>query len=294
MRTRTNKRFILLCLLPALCFYVLVVIVPTIAAFYFGFTKWDGFNQARWVGLEHYAKAMAQLVSGGVFRDAFLNTIFIAVVPMGFILALSLFFAYVLHRGVIGAKLFRVVFFFPNVISFVAICLLWRLIYEPTPEGMANQIVALFGFEPVVWLQHSDLLKSIVPMVIWTSVGFFMVLFLAAMQGIPESLYEAARIDGAGNWRSFWRVTLPLILDTVAMAVVFLIIGGLKFFDMVWVLTAEMPTPETHTMATLFYQKAFKEFSIGEGTAISVMLFLMVFVVSVVAFKAVRRGSIEY
>jgi len=289
-----RKKFVLACVLPALCVYALIVIVPTVAAFYFGFTKWDGVSSPRWVGLAHYTKALGQLFGTGVFRRAFFNTLFITIVPMVLILSISLFFAYVLHRGVAGAKLFRIVFFFPNMISLVAICLLWRLVYHPTAEGAANRLVALFGFKVVTWLEQGLMLKSIVPIVVWASVGFFTVLFLAAMQTVPESLYESAKIDGASDWRMFWRITLPLVRDTIAIGVVFLIIGGLKFFDMVWVLSHEMPVPETHTMATLFYQKTFKEFTIGYGTALSVILFLMAFVVSVLSLKVIRREAIQY
>jgi len=294
-RKRTDTAFLVLCTVPSLFVFTAIVVLPTAAAFVLSLFKWDGFTGAQWVGIRHFAQILKQLFFGGPFQLAFLHTLFIAVVPAVLILCLSLFFASVLHRGLAGGNFFRVVFFFPNVISAVAVALLWRLIYEPTDSGIANQIVAFLGFDRVTWLAPDILLTSIVPMVVWSSVGFFTVLFLAAMQSIPETLYEAARIDGASNWKAFWHLTLPLIRDTLVVGVVFLVIGGLKFFDYVWVLTAESPTPATHTMATLFYQEAFKVFRIGYGTAISVVLFVIVLVLSAVSLAIGRRSrGVEY
>jgi raffinose/stachyose/melibiose transport system permease protein len=294
MSSKDTRSFLMLCLLPAMLVYLLVIILPTLAACAFSLTEWDGFLPPKWIGLDNYTRALNELSHDGIFRDTVLNTLFITFVPMIFVLVISLLFAFVIHRGIIGASFFRVVFFFPNVINLVAIALLWQLIYQPTPDGLANTFIASFGFHPVTWLAHEHMLAATIPIIVWASVGFFMILFLAAMQGIPESLYESAKLDGAHGLRVFWSITLPLIKDTIAISIVFMIIGGLKFFDMVWVLTSESPTRETHTMATLFYQKSFREYDIGYGTALSVILFLTVLIVSLVSLRLARRETVEF
>src|SRR5262249_50532327 len=207
--------------------------------------------------------------------------------PGVLILSLALFFAYSIHQRIRGARLFRVTFFFPNVISAVAIALLWTLIYSTTDVGLLNNLLKA-GFhikEPIPFKESSRLMWALVPMIVWSATGFYMVLFLAAMENIPESFYEAARLDGASSGKLFWAITLPLMWDVLTTGIIFLIVGGLKFFDAVWVMENGRPTNVTHTMSTLMYSKVFEEYNIGYGTAIAVLLFLLVLLATLVSFR---------
>ena len=132
------------------------------------------------------------------------------------------------------------------------------------------------------------------PILIWQSTGFYVILFLAGMEGITAALYEAARIDGAGLWTLFWRVTLPLLWDVVTTGVVFLLIGGLRMFDLIWVLTNQRPPTSSHVVATYLFQKAFKEYDVGYGTAVAVVLFLVMFLLSLTALRLLEREAVEH
>jgi len=188
-----------------------------------------------------------------------------------------------------------VAFFFPNVISAVAIALLWVLIYSTTDVGLLNNLLKMLGRrEAFAFTESGHLLWAIVPMSVWTATGFFMVLFLAAMENIPETYYEAARLDGATPARQFWHITLPLMWDVLTIGIVFLVVGGLKFFDAIWVMENGRPGPATHTMSTLMYSKVFQQYDIGYGTAIAVLLFLLVLAATLVSLRLLRRERVEY
>lgn len=291
-RGRGRGLFIAVFLGPPLLVYSVFVLLPAVNAFRYSLTRWDGLSPPLWVGLENFRKLVA---SGSLFLTAFGHNLFLTFVPGIIILSLALFFAHIIHQRIRGARLFRVAFFFPNVISSVAIALLWILIYSTTDVGLLNNLLKMFGHkEPIAFTQSSRLLWSIVPMSVWTSTGFFMVLFLAAMENIPETYYEAARLDGASRAAQFWRITLPLMWDVLTTGIVFLVVGGLKFFDAIWVMENGRPSSATHTMSTLMYSKVFEEYNIGYGAAIAVLLFVLVLMATMVSLRLLRRERLEY
>jgi ABC-type sugar transport system permease subunit len=287
-----QRLFILAFLGPALALYGLLVLLPAVNAFRYSLMRWDGLSDPVWVGLRNFG----HLLSGSSdFLSALGHNLFLTVVPGVLILALALFFAYMVHQRVRGARVYRVAFFFPNVISSVAIALLWVLIYSTTDVGLLNNLLKALGQkEAIAFTESSRLLWSIVPMSVWTATGFFMVLFLAAMENIPEVYYEAAKLDGATSARQFWHITLPLMWDVLTVGIVFLAVGGLKFFDAIWVMENGRPSPSTHTMSTLMYSKMFEQYDVGHGTAIAVLLFLLVLAVTLVSLRLLRRERVEY
>jgi len=135
---------------------------------------------------------------------------------------------------------------------------------------------------------------SLVPVLVWMMTGFYMVLFLAAMENIPEEFYEAAVLDGASGARQFWHITMPLIREVLVVGVVFLIITMLKLFDIVWVMENQFPQRDSHVMATLVYQKVFTEYNVGYGAAVAVVLFLLVFAATLVTLRFSRKEALEY
>ena len=131
-------------------------------------------------------------------------------------------------------------------------------------------------------------------MLVWTATGFYMVLFLAAMENIPVSFYEAARLDGATAWQQFRSITIPLMWDVLTTGIIFLIIGGLKTFDTIWILENGRPNPDTHVLSTLMYSKVFEEYNIGYGTAIAVILFLISLTFALLSRRFLQREALEY
>lgn len=293
MKRRQQRLFILSFLGPPFALYALFVLLPAINALRYSLTRWDGLGTPVWVGLKNFAVIFSP-ESG--FPKALGNNLFLMLVPGPIILCLALFFAYSIHQRIRGARLFRIAFFFPNVISSVAVALLWILIYSTSQAGLLNNLLRTFAHRtsPIAFADHNHLMWAIVPMIIWSATGFYMVLFLAAMENIPESYYEAAKLDGASPTRLFFSVTLPLMWDVLTVGIIFLVIGGLKLFDVIWLMENGRPTNETHSMSTLMYSKVFEEYNIGYGSAVAVLLFLLVLGATLVSFRLLRRERLEY
>ncbi len=303
MNRRARKRFIALCLLPALLLYLPFVVLPALRAFGYSFQKWNGFGEIKFVGTENFQK----LFNDPLFYASLRHNAFLFIAGGSITLALALIFANLLHRGVRGAGVFRVAFFFPNIIASVAVASLWLLIYSASSYGVANAgldvvqrgldnvgISFMEGKLPFAFAGSENMLYSIVPMMVWMATGFYMVLFLAAMESIPTELYEAAKLDGASGPRQFWHVTLPLVREVLVVGVVFFIISSAKFFDAIWVMNNEYPTPDTHVLATLLYQKVFSEYNVGYAAAVAVVLFALIFLATLITLRWSRREALEY
>ena len=291
---------------PALALYTVFVVIPSARSFWWSTQRWDGLTEMTYVGLQHFQRL---LFESDPFWIALKNNLFIMLVIPLFVIPLSLFLAACISRGLKGSTLFRIVFFFPNILGAVAATLLWMHLYEPN-GGPVNRVlvfltnalhlapllklIGLETFQGFAWLSQEHLYWALVPMSIWGACGFNMLLYLAAMEGIPHDLYEAAEIDGASAWRQFWTITLPLIWDVLSISIVFSIIGGMKAFEGIWLLTNQRPTTETHVIGTRMVQAMFNEFNVGEATAIAVLLFLMVFFGTAATLRLMRRETVEY
>ncbi len=233
------------------------------------------------------------LFESDAFWPALGHNLFLMVVPTLIVLPLSLFFAVIISRGVRGSGFYRVCLFFPNILGGIAVTLLWLNAYEPQGGlvngclehlGFALQAVGLtsaghflIGFRHFAWLSPDHLYGSLIPMSVWSGCGFNMVLYLAGMESIDESYYEAARIDGASSWQQFRFITLPLIWEVIIITLVFALIGGLKSFESIWLLTSQQPTTQTHVIGTLLVSELFQNYRVGDATAIGVLLFALVF-----------------
>lgn len=292
--------FIASFLAPALLLFTVFVAIPSLRALGYSLRKWNGLTDPEWVGLRNFADLLRDT---DLFLVALGHNLFLMAVGGTLIMTLSLFFASVLHRRVRGASVFRVAFFFPNVISSVAVALLWTLLYSTTGFGVVNSALAhvshLTGWPPAealpfAFLDSRHLIASLVPMMVWTATGFYMVLFLAAMENIPETFYEAAELDGASGFAQFRHITFPLIREVVTVGLVFLVIGSLKFFDPIWVMENQRPVRDSHVLATVLYQKVFSEYNVGYGSAVAVLLFLLVFTATLLTLRLSRREALEY
>lgn len=276
-----NKYFIAaLFLLPAVIFSLIYLIIPIPLSTYYSFFKWDGIGAMEFLGLENWSK----LLSDPIFWSSMANNFKLVLISLVVQIPIALFLAVLLTRKIKGANFFKTIFFVPMLLSSIAVAFLWRYMYDPT-FGLINGFLNLVGLEQLTrsWLGDSSIaFYSASAPIQWRFIPLYMIIFMAAISNIPKQLYEAAEIDGANNWQSFFYVTLPMLRSTVVNASVLIIVGSLKYFAMIFALTGGGPNHASELMATYLYTKSFTEMNMGYGSTISVALFLVALIVSVV------------
>jgi raffinose/stachyose/melibiose transport system permease protein len=263
------------------------------------FTRWDGIGSRSWAGLYNFKSL---LFDSDVLWTALGNNLYLMVVPALAVVPIALLFAMLIHRGVWGARAFRTILLFPNMLGGIAAILIWLAAYQPH-GGLVNAGLVGLGsllhsdwlrsFADYPWLADRHLDAALIPIYIWMACGFNLILYLAAMEGIDPQLYEAAEIDGAPGWMQFFAITLPLIRDVVAISLVFLVIGGLNAFEMVWLLTSQDPSASVSTLGTLLVTTMFKDFDIGRAAALAVILFALVLAGSAAILRGLKGDPVE-
>jgi N-acetylglucosamine transport system permease protein len=283
--------------------YLTFVISPFAQAFYISMTSWRGFAAPKWVGFDNYTR----LWGDGVFWKAVQhNGIILLVLPLVTI-AIALLFAFLINvgggsrggtmSGVWGSKFYRVVFFFPQLLAVPIIAVLFQMVYRPNSSGLINGFVMKLGLQPVGFLISPNLaLWAIIGALVWQAVGFYVVLFSAGMASIPKDIYEAAGLDGAGGGTLFFRVTLPLLWDTLQVAWVYLGIAAFDAFAIVNVLSVDNGGPDgaTTVLSVEVYRNAFAFSRYGYASAMGVALFFFTLTFAVLTLRVTRRESIEY
>ncbi len=296
-------RVIIPFLAPAIILYLVFVIYPYARSMYNSLTSWKGVSANQpFVGLYNYVR----MINDEFFWNALIHNLqYLLFLPI-IIISLSLFLAFMISQRIRFSKFFRVTFFFPQVISIISIGVLWSYVYHPTIGILTSLLQAahlewffqIFGFEGIpVWVGDERTVRiAIGAVVVWQAAGFYMVLFLAAMEAIPQTFYEAAIIDGANRWHQFWNITIPLLWDTMQTALVF---SGLGAFDMfaitrVMVVSGSSQTRPADVLATYLYEQAFEASRFGYATAIAVSLFLLMLTLSALTMRVTRREAVEY
>jgi multiple sugar transport system permease protein len=272
-------------LTPAVIGLVVFFVGPMLFALYISFHEWSIVEPVKpFVGLGNYAELVRSSDFGHALWISFLYTLH---VPISMTLALGL--ALLLNRPLRGAGVFRTLFFLPSITSFVAIAMVWEWIYNPD-FGLANWMLGLFGMPQSGWLTNpATALPSLMLMAIWIGMGYQMVIFLAGLQGIPHSLYEAAKIDGAGPVRRFFRITLPLLRPTTFFVLVTSIIGSFQVFTQVYVMTDGGPVRATDVVVYHIYSAAWDQFRMGDAAAMSWVLFAILLVATLLQFRFVGK-----
>jgi ABC-type sugar transport system permease subunit len=290
-RGRLRQRDVVpyLFILPNLILFAVFVLGPVVFSFAMSFTKWDALGPPSFVGLGNYAL----LLTDDLFATAARNTLFYSfgtVIPT---MAIALALALLLNAKIRGRGFFRVAVYLPVVISWVAGALIWRLMFLH-PDGIINGILGQFGIEPQLWTSDPVLaLPSIMWMSFWKSLGFFTVIYLAGLQTIPPTIHEAGRIDGANNWQLFRSITLPLLRPTTLFALVIGVIGSFEVFVPVLLMTNGGPGYDSMVMVMAIYRSAFELHEMGYASAMAVVLFVVMFAVSVLQFRFIGR-EVEY
>ena len=289
---RHKYRIIIPFLAPALILYSLFVIYPYAQAMYVAFTKWKGLRKSpRFVGLDNFEKMLGDDQFWNALSNNIIYLVFLPIITLGF----ALFMAFMISQKVRFSNFYRVTFFFPQVMSVVAIGILWSFVYHPT-IGIFSSLLKAVGIEkPPIWLGDPDTaLWSIVAVTVWQSAGFFMVIFMAGMLSIPKSLYEAAALDGAGRGSTFIRITFPLLWENTRSSLVFITVIAMDMFGITFTMTQGGPDRSTDVLATLLYEHAFLHSRFGYATSIAMVYFVIVIVLTLLIFRVTRRETIEF
>jgi raffinose/stachyose/melibiose transport system permease protein len=275
--------------LPGLAFYVLFTLAPLLHTVYYSLFDWDGLTPKTWVGLANYGEAL----SDSVLRDSFVHSAILIVYYAVFPVIIGLVLTAALTRSVIrGFRFFRTVLFLPQLIAGVVIAQAWTWIYAT--EGPLNRFLELIGLGSLArpWLgDFTWALPSIGAIGSWVTFGLCMVLFIAGVQKIPTSLYDAARVDGAGPVREFFAVTLPGLRAEILVAFVLTTINALRSFDIVYNTTAGGPGGSTIVPSMYMYQNAFLYNRVGYAAAIATVLAIAIFLLAALVLRVGDRGE---
>lgn len=280
----------LLFTLPAMLPLSLFWFFPLGYIIYLSFMEWDFMSPDKlFVGLSNYR---ALLDNPAFYQSLRVSLLFClgSVIP---VIVLGLAFALLLNRNMKGGAIYRLLMFSPWVTPTVAVSIVWSWIYEPE-VGMANTLLRAFGMEGVRWLEDPAwALVAVLIVTVWKSAGWGMVFYLVALRNVPSELLEAAELDGAGSWRKFMNVTLPLISPTTFFLIIVQIISALQAYDQINVLTQGGPAGSTRTLLYLYYQSAFDSFQIGEASAVAITLIISCMALSLLSF-GVGRKTVYY
>ncbi|MBX5193800.1 sugar ABC transporter permease [Rhizobium sp. NZLR10] len=262
-------------LVPALAIYAVFALYPMLNVVILSFQKWNGLDANRqFVGIANYS---AIFTRDPVFWVAFRNTVIWTLMSLIFPPMVGLLLALSLNQKIFGRNGLRAIFYLPVIIAPIAVATMWKWMYDPF-FGLFAQLLTSWGMQSWIkdWLGNRDIaLYSVFVAYLWQTVGFSMVLFLAGLQSVSQTLVEAARIDGAGRWAVFKHVTLPALRPTITIVLVLSIISSLKAFDIVYGLTGGGPAQSTQMLALWAFTQAMQIFDFGRGAAISVVLLLI-------------------
>ncbi|BEL06996.1 sugar ABC transporter permease [Actinoplanes sichuanensis] len=273
-------------LLPNLIGFLILTLIPVGLLFYYAFTEWNVFGGATWTGLDNFR----QMAADTTFWTALRNTLYYAAFHIPLTLGVSLGLALLLNRKLRGVAFFRTVAFFPYITSIVAIAQIWNMLFSPG-FGPINELLRWIGVDsPPGWTTSADWsMPAVIIVGTWRDMGYYMLLFLAGLQTIPGQLYEAATVDGASAWQRFRAVTLPGLRPTTFFITVLLTIGSFKVFDLILVMTNGGPGQSTLVLAQYIFRKGFEENQFGYASAVSIVLFAICLVVTVIQFVVNKR-----
>ncbi|MER5226330.1 carbohydrate ABC transporter permease [Streptomyces flaveus] len=294
-RRRGNTRFVLACLLPALVLFAVFMVVPTMNVFRMSFYTWSGFSpDKRFVGLDNFSR----LLDDEQFVRAFQNTVALLVVVTVVTMGMGLFLAAIMTRQRLrGRNLYRFILYIPNVLSVVVIAAIFSAVYDQE-NGLLNSTLRLLSLDGLqqVWLGDQKLVVySVAIAMVWQSLGYYMVLYMASMSSIPEELYEASALDGASAARQFFAITLPLIWQNLRTTLTFFIMSAVNLsFVLVRAMTGGGPDGSSEVLLSYMYKQAYTNSSYGYGMAIGVVIFAFSFLVSLLVSRATRREPLQF
>jgi multiple sugar transport system permease protein len=262
---------------PSLVGMFVFLMLPVASSLVLSFSSWDLIGEIQWIGLENYSKALADPAVLGALRNTL--TFILGYLPATVGIALGL--ALLLNRRIRGRVVFRAIYFVPVVTSWVAVSLIWKWLLNPQ-YGLVNVALNWIGIKGPGWLFDPQwAMTGVILTSIWKDIGFVTVIYLAGLQDIPEHLYEAAALDGVTGWQCFWHITFPMLMPTTFFVTTISLISSFQVFDQVWVMTQGGPAGATSVMVELIYKNAFSYYQMGYASAISWVLFALIFAVTI-------------
>lgn len=292
---KQRNLFILFCIVPTFLIFSVFTLYPLFSGLYYSFFDWSGSSNVKtFIGIDNYKKLFQDpIIPKTIIHDYFL----VATKVVG-IMMMALFFAVALTQLKIKeAPFYRIIFFFPNIMSVVVIGILWTFIYNPS-LGLVNSGLDFLGLEQFAkpWLGDEKwALPSLVLPAIWAGIGLFMLMLMGGIANVSKSFYEAAEIDGATEWQQFWKVTVPLIWPQIKISVLYIVITTLNgSFILVQVMTGGGPNNSTHVMGSYLYQQAFVHFNFGYGATIGVMILVLSLLTVFIFQLFMKRDKVEY
>ncbi|MCM3238633.1 sugar ABC transporter permease [Heyndrickxia oleronia] len=253
---------------------------PILQTIYFSFTEWGAFGTFEWIGVENYVRMLTDSELGQAFRNTFIYIVL--TVPIG--IFLSILVAVLLNQKIKGRSVYRTLYFLPVITMPAAIAMVWKWLYN-SDFGLINYVLSLFHIKGPSWITNPDIaLYSIIIVAIWSGVGYNMVIFLSGLQNIPQTYYEAAKIDGAGPVRTFFSITMPLLSPIIFFVSIMSLIGAFQVFDLIFMMVSSnsVTIEKTQSIVYLFYQHAFVLNDKGYAAAIAVLLLVMILIVTVI------------
>jgi multiple sugar transport system permease protein len=282
LQARTGYLFVF----PAFALCAIFVLAPVVVTCILSFTYFDPMAGSRWVGFDNYVRFFTDDRS----QQIFWNTLRFTAFAVTGNICVGMLFALALDRKMPGLLLyfFRLAFFLPVIIAAAFVSIVWGYFYGDD-LGVINYYLIHLGLSPVHWLTSSQYaMMSIVIMDVWKNAGFFMIIFVAALQGVPKTLVEAAVMDGAGYWRRFFRIVVPWISPVVFFAIVYASIGALQVFESIVILTQGGPGDATRSMSIYIVEEAFDSFEIGYAASVAVIMTVVILAITVFQFMASR------
>lgn len=283
---RRNAVYGYLFIAPMMLGFLLFMAGPIIAALGLSFTDYSLLHPSSFIGLDNYVQILTE---DQMFWNSVRKTLYFSagLIPLNLTMALSL--ALLLNGKLRGMGIFRTAIFTPVVTSIIVWAIVWKYVFA-TDAGLLNQILGFFGIEGPAWLYDKSLIMPVVIVVsVLKKVGMNMVIFLAALQDVPKMYYEAATIDGASKWKLFRKITLPMISPSLFLTLIITLIGSLKVFSQIVVMTDGGPGNSTHVLVYYIYQLAFKTFELGYASAVAFILFFLVLLLTLMQWKLRKR-----
>ena len=264
---------------------VIFMVIPTFVSILISFTDWNLLNAADFIGIANFK----ELFADPLFWKTLLNTVIYVFWKVPFNILISLVLAVLINQRMYGRTFFRAILFLPIIASSVSVALLWQPLFDIT-NGMLNKILNSVGLPSSTWIYNPKTsMMSVIIVALWKELGYYMVMFLAGLQSIPNSYYEAAAIDGANPVKKFLFITVPLISPTTFFVLIISVIGSFQIFDLTTVLTAGGPANSTNTLVMYVYQAGFKFFRMGYASALSTILFIIILIFTIIQNQLAKR-----
>lgn len=293
-RVLANKKLIFIFVFPAFVFFAMIIIVPIAYSGYISTLEWNGYTDSIFIGVQNYIEMFEDFPDG--FTKGIINSGILALLSIFVQVPLALILALIISKGIKGEGFFRTTYFIPVIISTTVIGQLWMKIYQPN-YGMLNYFLEAVGLENLQrpWLASIDTaLAATFFVIVWQYVGYHMLLLYSAIKSIPKSLMEAAKVDGANNVQISRYITIPLLKPMIKVCATFALIGSIKTFDLIYVLTKGGPVHSTEVPTTIMYRVLLTENNYGMGSAMAIFIILECLIFTVMIQKLFKTESYTY